>query len=285
MPDEPEVFMFEFDLDGVVRTQETRLREKAPTESNEKVAEHSTEIAESEMSQWLNKKDDDIASDIEREVRRVLRPFVFGSVTVQAEVSFKPGGSLIIAGTVIAVMSALGTVTSQALSQALGQNLARLVEIPINRVLRRWLNRGNEETADGQLQFEPVSVGINPTGRTGNTYYLGSGTQHTRHQVAIVDFSSHSDTKHDIACYGTCAATNDGGPSASACHFPTPPLLTLLVRPIGVAMPAHNTRQYGHPLAGGPGRSGRPVTVFAHPGPGVLSFLCTSIGFRGQYHT
>jgi hypothetical protein len=48
---------------------------------------------------------------------------------------------------------------------------------------------------------------------------------------------------------------------------------------------AHNTRRYGHPLAGRPGRSGRPVTVFAHPGPGVLSFLCTSMGCRGQCHT
>src|SRR5215208_2343886 len=44
---------------------------------------------------------------------------------------------------------------------------------------------------------------------------------------------------------------------------------------------AHNTRRYGHPLADGLALSGRPVTVFARPGPGVPSFLCTNMGFRG----
>jgi hypothetical protein len=113
------------------------------------------------MIEWLNNKADDIASDVEREVRRVLRPFVLGAVSVQAEVRFRPG-TLIIEGAVIAVVGALGTVTGQAVSQALGQNLARLLEVPINRLLRRWLNRGNEAAVQGQFQFEPFGVDITP---------------------------------------------------------------------------------------------------------------------------
>jgi len=154
MPEEPEVFIFEIDLDGVVRTAE---------EPREDFSEDfSLEVKESYLSLWLNHRADDIASDIEREVRRVLRPFVVGSVAVQAEVSFKPGDSLIIAGTVMAVVGALGTVAGQAASQALGQNLARLLEIPINRLLRRWMSQGNEATGPGPLQFEPFSVNVTP---------------------------------------------------------------------------------------------------------------------------
>jgi hypothetical protein len=117
---------------------------------------------ESRLIQWLNKKADDIASDVEREVRRVLRPFAFGSVTVQAEVSFRPG-TLVIEGTVIAaVAGALGTVAGRAVSQALGQNLGKLLEIPISRLMRRRVNEGNEEAVQGQLQFESFRVEVTP---------------------------------------------------------------------------------------------------------------------------
>jgi hypothetical protein len=73
----------------------------------------------------LNKEAGSIASDIEREIRRVLGP----QFSVQAEISFATG-SIIIEGTVLLLCW-----TGTAALEGLKREIAELVRVPVKRLL------------------------------------------------------------------------------------------------------------------------------------------------------
>lgn len=106
-------------------------------EGRTEVASHSPPpppTFEGDTDKWvcaeLNKKADEIASTMERDIRRLM--LLGGGVTVQAELSFRPGASLILEGTVILLCWAGRTAL-----EPIREELANAIKTVTQRVLNR----------------------------------------------------------------------------------------------------------------------------------------------------
>ena len=121
MPDASEFVVFEVDFFGITAPQQ-----------EEDISDTDVET----LVQNLNGQADKIAKDLQTEVAQVFQPLTSGQVIVHVGVNFR-SGTIVVEGLVIAVLTAMGTIASQTISQALGQNLATLLQ----RRLRACANR------------------------------------------------------------------------------------------------------------------------------------------------
>lgn len=78
----------------------------------------------------LNKKADEIASTMEREIRRLM--LLGGGITVQADLSFRPGASVILEGSVVLLCWA-----SRTALEPIREELANMIKTVTRRVLNR----------------------------------------------------------------------------------------------------------------------------------------------------
>ncbi len=113
----------------------------------------------------LNKKAEEIAEKIEREVRKHLPPYV----SVQATVQFD-NGSLILVGTV-ALLSWGGSIVFEAAKEEIERQLSELVKASVQRVINKVFGAEGLYNAPG-WSFKPMEMVVRPRGPSGGSLFV-----------------------------------------------------------------------------------------------------------------
>jgi hypothetical protein len=124
---EPQIFAFEFE--ARIETNPVPTGSAATKEDDKPVVT----VPAPRPEDLLNKRSDEIARDLEKEIKHLFR----SSVTVQAEVTFQEGS--IIATGAIVVIKWLGPVAVAAAKKAVETEFSGAIKVLIKRVLQRWL--------------------------------------------------------------------------------------------------------------------------------------------------
>jgi hypothetical protein len=151
MPNEPiQMLVFDFEASIETNPQLDQKTEKRPPES--------------EAVEKLNSHSDEIAQELQKEIRRLFR----SSVTVQAELTFHEG-SIIVEGTII-VMSWLGPLALAAAKKAVEEEFSRVIGVVTKRILQRAVRRivssFNAVVGDIKVNYETAGFSAE-SGKTG----------------------------------------------------------------------------------------------------------------------
>jgi hypothetical protein len=144
MPEASEFVVFEVDFSGTAAARE------------------SADISDTEVEnivQALNKKAATITKDLQTEVAQVSQPLTSGQVIVHVGVNFR-SGTIVVEGLVIAVLTAMGTIASQTISQALGQNLATLLQRRFRWFFQDQARHNEIFGVNNAPKFAPFSIDV-----------------------------------------------------------------------------------------------------------------------------
>ncbi|HEV2901368.1 MAG TPA: hypothetical protein VGX71_26705 [Pseudaminobacter sp.] len=112
----------------------------------------------------LNGKAEEIAEKIEREVRKLLPPYV----SVQASVQFD-SGSLILAGT-ISLLSWGGSIVFEAAKEEVERQLSELIKAAVQRVINKVFSAEGLYGAVG-WSFKPMEMVVRPRGSSSGSLF------------------------------------------------------------------------------------------------------------------
>jgi len=127
---------------------------------------------EAEIVRKLNERADEIASTIEREIRRLLA--LTGGVSVQADLSFSKGNSIVLEGTVALLFWIGGTALDP-----IRQELAKVIQTATRRVLNRTISAVAQNMSGLPVDVFPTFVGkepeVGPSSAQGRVSWMPQG--------------------------------------------------------------------------------------------------------------